>query len=39
GISCRICERADCAQRAVPPLKRRLAVDHNRRDMLPYALM
>jgi predicted transcriptional regulator/DNA-binding XRE family transcriptional regulator len=39
GISCRICERTDCAQRAVPPLKRRLAVDHNRRGMLPYALM
>lgn len=38
GISCRICERADCAQRAVPPLKRRLAVDHNRRGALPYAL-
>ncbi|MDF1775179.1 MAG: short-chain fatty acyl-CoA regulator family protein [Rhizobiaceae bacterium] len=37
GISCRICERSDCHQRAVPPLKRRLSVDHNSRDTIPYA--
>jgi predicted transcriptional regulator/transcriptional regulator with XRE-family HTH domain len=36
GISCRICERADCGQRALPPLKSRLVVDHNRRATLPY---
>ena len=36
GISCRICERKDCHQRAVPPLERRLVVDPNRRDVLPY---
>jgi predicted transcriptional regulator len=36
GISCRICERVGCHQRSVPPLERRLAVDHNRRGVLPY---
>ncbi|MEO3386216.1 XRE family transcriptional regulator [Mesorhizobium sp. CAU 1741] len=38
GISCRICERANCAQRAVPPLKRRLVVDRNLRGAVPYGL-
>ena len=36
GISCRICERKDCHQRSVPPLERRLAVDPDRRGLLPY---
>lgn len=36
GISCRICERATCHQRSVPPLERRLSVDVNARDILPY---
>lgn len=36
GISCRICERPNCHQRAVPPLERRLKVDPNRRGTLPY---
>ncbi len=36
GISCRICERKGCHQRAVPPLERKLIVDQNRRDVLPY---
>jgi len=36
GISCRICERQDCHQRSVPPLERRLSVDHNQRGVLPY---
>lgn len=36
GISCRICERPDCHQRAVPPLERRLKVDPDRRGVLPY---
>jgi predicted transcriptional regulator/transcriptional regulator with XRE-family HTH domain len=38
GISCRICERAHCHQRAVPPLERRLRVDPDRRDVLPYSI-
>lgn len=36
GISCRICERPNCHQRAVPPLERRLVVNPNRRGTLPY---
>ncbi|MEL6610072.1 MAG: short-chain fatty acyl-CoA regulator family protein [Pseudomonadota bacterium] len=36
GISCRICERADCHQRSVPPLERQLEVDPNARGVLPY---
>lgn len=39
GVSCRICERAECVQRAVPPLKSRLAVDPDRRGILPYRLL
>nr|WP_245468054.1 short-chain fatty acyl-CoA regulator family protein [Mesorhizobium sp. M1D.F.Ca.ET.043.01.1.1] len=31
GISCRICERARSPQRAAPPLKSKLTVDHQRR--------
>lgn len=38
GVSCRICERANCASRAIPPLKRRLTIDHNERQMVPYKL-
>jgi predicted transcriptional regulator len=38
GISCRLCERRTCHQRSVPPLERQLAVDVNRRDLLPYSV-
>jgi hypothetical protein len=37
-VSCRICERANCHQRAVPPVEKALKVDHNRRDVIPYDL-
>ncbi len=36
GISCRICERTNCHQRAVPPLERRLSINENQRGVLPY---
>ncbi len=36
GISCRICERRHCHQRAVPPMKRDLIIDANERRMIPY---
>ncbi|MCF3642809.1 XRE family transcriptional regulator [Rhizobium sp. TRM95111] len=39
GISCRICERPNCASRAVPPFKRKLVVDHNLREATPYRLV
>ncbi len=38
GISCRICERIACPQRAVPPLMRKLHVDHDLRTILPYKI-
>jgi predicted transcriptional regulator/transcriptional regulator with XRE-family HTH domain len=39
GISCRICERRDCHQRAVPPLERPLLVDPNERGIQPYRIL
>ena len=38
GISCRICERLSCHQRAVPPVERSLIINHNERDVLPYRI-
>jgi hypothetical protein len=38
GISCRICERANCHQRSVPPLERPLSVDPDHRGTLPYRI-
>ena len=38
GTSCRICERRDCVQRALPPLKGDLKVDPNVRSLMPYSL-
>ena len=38
GISCRICERVNCHQRSVPPIERKLKVDHNARGIQPYSL-
>ncbi|MFI9460711.1 short-chain fatty acyl-CoA regulator family protein [Streptomyces xiamenensis] len=36
GMGCRICERLDCPQRAVPPLGQRLAFDENSSTFVPY---
>lgn len=38
GISCRICPRADCDQRAFPPSDRDIIVDPDRRDVVPYRI-
>jgi XRE family transcriptional regulator, fatty acid utilization regulator len=38
GISCRICERTQCASRAVPPLKGRLVIEHHMRRAIPYSI-
>ena len=38
GISCRICERETCHQRSVPPLERKITVNHDQRDVLPYII-
>jgi predicted transcriptional regulator/transcriptional regulator with XRE-family HTH domain len=36
GVSCRVCERRDCPQRAFPPLSRRLSIDESTRSAFPY---
>ncbi|MFJ6782956.1 short-chain fatty acyl-CoA regulator family protein [Streptomyces yangpuensis] len=36
GMGCRLCERLDCPQRAVPPLGLPLAVDENSSTFIPY---
>nr|CAD6428984.1 XRE family transcriptional regulator [Rhizobium sp. Q54] len=38
GISCRICERVNCASRTVPPFRRRISVDPDRRETTPYRI-
>ena len=37
GLSCRLCERADCAERAFPPLQRPLRVDPHFHGAAPFA--
>ncbi len=37
GLSCRLCERDGCAQRAFPPLQRQIKVDPNTRGAAPFA--
>ena len=39
GINCRLCERPDCNERALPPINRRLLVDEHRRDLAPFSFM
>ncbi|MFC3051732.1 helix-turn-helix domain-containing protein [Kordiimonas pumila] len=36
GISCRLCERTNCSQRAVPPIDRTFEVNPNVRKLVPY---
>ncbi|AVZ76983.1 Cro/Cl family transcriptional regulator [Streptomyces lunaelactis] len=36
GMGCRICERLDCPQRAVPPLGQTLTIDENSSTFVPY---
>lgn len=36
GVSCRICPRSDCDQRAFPPSDRPIRVDPDRRGVVPY---
>jgi len=38
GVSCRICERDDCAQRAFPPVDRAFEVLENERRLTPFEL-
>lgn len=36
GMGCRVCERLDCSQRAVPPLGRPLLIDQNSSTFTPF---
>ena len=36
GTNCRLCDRADCSQRAYPPPGRRLIVDENQQSLAPW---
>ncbi|MEM9247182.1 MAG: short-chain fatty acyl-CoA regulator family protein [Pseudomonadota bacterium] len=36
GTGCRICERASCGHRSVPPLARDIKVDHHARSVVPF---
>ena len=38
GISCRLCPRGDCDQRAFPPSDRAILVDPDRRAVVPYQI-
>ncbi|MBQ0819401.1 MULTISPECIES: helix-turn-helix domain-containing protein [Microvirga] len=38
GVSCRLCDRADCHQRSMPPFDRRVTIDPDLRNIVPYQL-
>lgn len=38
GVTCRLCERSDCEQRAFPSLRRPLTIDENVRGLSLYAI-
>jgi len=38
GISCRLCPRTDCDQRAFPPNDRAILVDPDKREVVPYKI-
>lgn len=37
GLTCRLCERIDCAARAHPPMRRRLVIDEHNRLAAPFS--
>ncbi|WP_313440170.1 short-chain fatty acyl-CoA regulator family protein [Novosphingobium sp.] len=37
GAGCKVCERPACPQRAFPPIGKPIAVDENRRTLVPYS--
>ena len=36
GVTCRLCQRADCTARAAPPIGRELLADDQRRAAAPF---
>jgi predicted transcriptional regulator len=39
GVSCRICPRNDCDQRAFPPSDRKIGIEPDRREIVPYLVL
>jgi predicted transcriptional regulator len=39
GVSCRLCPRIDCDQRAFPPSDKAIDVDPSQRDLVPYRIV
>ena len=39
GVSCRICPRIECQQRAFPPIDKELKLDINFRGTSPYVTL
>jgi predicted transcriptional regulator len=39
GVTCRLCDRQDCAARAHPPIRRRLVFDEHRRLATPFSFV
>jgi predicted transcriptional regulator len=39
GVNCRLCERANCAQRAEPPITRASAIDESIRGVSPFLFL
>ena len=37
GVNCRLCERDNCAQRAAPPITRKLRIDESVRGISPFS--
>lgn len=37
GAGCKVCERAECPQRAFPPMRTKLVVNENERRQAPYS--
>tara|TARA_R110000782_G_scaffold78276_8_gene155469 strand:+ start:127046 stop:128461 length:1416 start_codon:yes stop_codon:yes gene_type:complete len=38
GVTCRLCPRQSCDQRAFPPTDRQIRVDPDNRDVVPYSI-
>ncbi len=39
GVSCRLCPRPDCDQRAFPPSDREIGIDPDKRGVVPYRVI
>jgi XRE family transcriptional regulator, fatty acid utilization regulator len=39
GVSCRVCDRLDCSQRAYPPMNHRLTVEEHLKSAAPFSFV